>query len=160
ENSAHGPVKNPHNHEKVAGGSSGGSAAAVAADFVTASLGSDTGGSIRQPASYCGVVGLKPTYGRVSRHGLIAFASSFDCIGPLSHSVNDAAAVLEVIAGQDPHDGTSSSQQVPDYRQAIETPKANIKIGIPEEYFGDGLDDEIREGIQQKLKTLEAEGAE
>ena len=160
ENSIYGPTKNPVDTDKVAGGSSGGSAAAVAADFCTASLGSDTGGSIRQPASYCGVVGLKPTYGRVSRHGLIAFASSFDCIGPLTHSVEDAAAVLETIAGYDPNDNTSSSRAVPNYREFVENPDPNIRIGVPEEYFGKGLDDEIRDGIQDKLDELEESGAE
>lgn len=160
ENTIYGPTRNPRDTSKVAGGSSGGSAAAVAAEFCTASLGSDTGGSIRQPASYCGVVGLKPTYGRVSRHGLIAFASSFDCIGPLTHSVKDAATLLEAIAGPDPNDNTSSSRTVPNYRQFVEDPDSNIRIGIPEEYFGEGLDDEIREGIQDKLDALEQSGAE
>jgi aspartyl-tRNA(Asn)/glutamyl-tRNA(Gln) amidotransferase subunit A len=160
ENSAHGPTKNPVDTSKVPGGSSGGSAAAVAADFCTASLGSDTGGSIRQPASYCGVVGLKPTYGRVSRHGLVAFASSFDCIGPLTNSVDDAARILEVIAGPDPNDNTSSSRTVPNYTQFTEDLDSNIKIGVPEEYFGEGLDDEIRKGIESKLGDLEESGAE
>jgi len=160
ENAIYGPTHNPADTSKVAGGSSGGSAAAVAADFCTASLGSDTGGSIRQPASYCGVVGLKPTYGRVSRHGLIAFASSFDCIGPLTNSVKDAATILETIAGADPNDNTSSSRAVPNYSQFAESPDSNIRIGVPEEYFGDGLDDEIREGIQDKLSELEQSGAE
>jgi aspartyl-tRNA(Asn)/glutamyl-tRNA(Gln) amidotransferase subunit A len=144
----------------VPGGSSGGSAAAVAAEFCTASLGSDTGGSIRQPASYCGVVGLKPTYGRVSRHGLVAFASSFDCIGPLTNSVEDAALILETIAGFDPNDNTSSSRTVPSYQNFVKDPEPNIKIGVPEEYFGEGLDDEIRDGIQSKLSELEEAGAE
>lgn len=160
ENSIYGPTANPHNTDKVAGGSSGGSAAAVAAGFCTTSLGSDTGGSIRQPASYCGVVGLKPTYGRVSRYGLVAFASSFDCIGPFSNSVSDAASVLEVIAGYDENDNTSSSRMVPDYQKAVQAPSSNIKIGVPEEYYGEGLDEEIRDGIEQQLKELEAEGAE
>lgn len=160
ENSIYGPASNPHDSTRVPGGSSGGSAAAVAAGFCTASLGSDTGGSIRQPASYCGVVGLKPTYGRVSRYGLVAFASSFDCIGPLANSVTDAATVLEVISGYDDHDNTSSSRTVPDYREAARKPASNIRIGVPEEYFGEGLDDEIREGIQERLKELESEGAE
>ncbi len=160
ENSIYGPVKNPSDLNKVPGGSSGGSAAAVAAEYCTAALGSDTGGSIRQPASYCGVVGLKPTYGRVSRHGLVAFASSFDCIGPLSNSVKDAASILQVLAGYDKHDNTSSSRAIPDYTEAASDPASNIRIGVPEEYFGEGLDDEIREGIQAQLKELENEGAE
>lgn len=160
ENSRYGPVKNPHDYTKVSGGSSGGSAAAVAADFCGATLGSDTGGSIRQPASFCGTVGLKPTYGRVSRHGLIAFASSFDCIGPLTKSVSDAARILEVIAGADKNDNTSSSRAVPSYDEVIENPSSNIRIGVPEEYFGEGLDDEIREGINEQLSELEKEGAE
>lgn len=160
ENTIYDPAHNPAETSKVPGGSSGGSAAAVAADFCTASLGSDTGGSIRQPASYCGVVGLKPTYGRVSRHGLIAFASSFDCIGPLTHSVEDAALLLEAIAGVDSNDNTSSSRTVPDYTQFIKDPEPNIRIGVPEEYFGEGLDDEIRTGIQDRLSELEESGAE
>lgn len=160
ENSIYGPAKNPHDLKRVPGGSSGGSAAAVAAAFCTAALGSDTGGSIRQPASYCGVVGLKPTYGRVSRHGLVAFASSFDCIGPLVNSVADAATILEVISGYDDHDNTSSSRAVPDYQEAVKKPASNVRIGVPEEYFGEGLDDEIRNGIQDQLKELESEGAE
>jgi len=160
ENSIYGPSKNPIDTTKVPGGSSGGSAAAVAAEFCTASLGSDTGGSIRQPASYCGVVGLKPTYGRVSRHGLVAFASSFDCIGPLTNSVDDAARILEVIAGPDPNDNTSSSRTVPDYNKIADNLDSNIKIGVPEEYFGEGLDDEIRDGINSKLNELEQSGAE
>jgi aspartyl-tRNA(Asn)/glutamyl-tRNA(Gln) amidotransferase subunit A len=160
ENSIYGPVRNPADTSKVPGGSSGGSAAAVAADFCTASLGSDTGGSIRQPASYCGVVGLKPTYGRVSRHGLVAFASSFDCIGPLTNSVEDAALILETIAGFDPNDNTSSSRTVPSYQSFVKDPEPNIRIGVPEEYFGEGLDDEIRDGIESKLSELEEGGAE
>lgn len=160
ENSIYGAVKNPNDLNKVPGGSSGGSAAAVAAEYCTAALGSDTGGSIRQPASYCGVVGLKPTYGRVSRYGLVAFASSFDCIGPLANSVTDAANILEVLAGYDEHDNTSSSRTVPDYSDAVRDPGSNVRIGVPEEYFGEGLDEEIREGIQAQLKDLENEGAE
>lgn len=160
ENTIYGPTHNPEDLSKVPGGSSGGSAAAVAADFCTASLGSDTGGSIRQPASYCGVVGLKPTYGRVSRHGLVAFASSFDCIGPLTNNVKDAATILEAIAGFDPNDNTSSSRAVPNYQQFVNDPEPNIRIGVPEEYFGEGLDDEIREGIQDRLAELEESGAE
>ncbi len=160
ENSIYGPTRNPVDTSKVPGGSSGGSAAAVAADFCTASLGTDTGGSIRQPASYCGVIGLKPTYGRVSRHGLIAYASSFDCIGPLTHSVKDAALLLEILAGFDENDNTTSSRTVPDYQQFAENPDANIRIGVPEEYFGDGLDEEIKAGIQERLDELEQGGAE
>lgn len=160
ENTIYGPVKNPVDTSRVSGGSSGGSAAAVAAEFCTASLGSDTGGSIRQPASYCGVVGVKPTYGRVSRYGLVAYASSFDCIGPFANSVSDAAAVLEVIAGCDENDNTSSSRTVPNYREYTENPNPNIRIGVPEEYFGEGLDPEIRDGIQDQLKALESDGAE
>lgn len=160
ENTIYDPTRNPADPSKVPGGSSGGSAAAVAANFCTASLGTDTGGSIRQPASYCGVVGLKPTYGRVSRHGLIAYASSFDCIGPLTHSVKDAAVLLETLAGFDKNDNTSSSRTVPNYQQYVDKPDANIRIGVPEEYFGDGLDDEIREGIQGRLAELEQSGAE
>ncbi|PAU95546.1 Asp-tRNA(Asn)/Glu-tRNA(Gln) amidotransferase GatCAB subunit A [Aliifodinibius salipaludis] len=160
ENSVYGPTKNPVDTSKVPGGSSGGSAAAVAAEFCTASLGSDTGGSIRQPASYCGVVGLKPTYGRVSRHGLVAFASSFDCIGPLTNSVDDAARILETIAGPDPNDNTSSSRTVPNYTKFTENLDSNIKIGVPEEYFGEGLDEEIHKGIKNKLNELEESGAE
>lgn len=160
ENSIYGPVKNPNDLNRVPGGSSGGSAASVAAGFCTAALGSDTGGSIRQPASYCGVVGLKPTYGRVSRYGLVAFASSFDCIGPLTNSVEDAATILEVLSGYDENDNTSSSRAVPDYRYAVKNPSSKIRIGVPEEYFGEGLDTEIRDGIQEQLKELEGEGAE
>jgi aspartyl-tRNA(Asn)/glutamyl-tRNA(Gln) amidotransferase subunit A len=160
ENTIYGPTHNPKDTSKVPGGSSGGSAAAVAADFCTAALGSDTGGSIRQPASYCGVVGVKPTYGRVSRHGLVAFASSFDCIGPLTHTVEDAAILLEIIAGFDSNDNTSSSRAVPNYRRFAEDPEPNIRIGVPEEYFGEGLDDEIRDGIQSRLSELENSGAD
>lgn len=160
ENSIYGTVHNPHDTSKVSGGSSGGSAAAVASGFCTAALGSDTGGSIRQPAALCGVVGLKPTYGRVSRHGLVAFASSFDCIGPLANSVHDAASILEVIAGPDQNDNTSSSRAVPNYVESLDNPQSNIRIGVPEEYFGEGLDNEIRQGIQSILGELEQEGAE
>jgi len=160
ENSMYGPAKNPHDTRKVPGGSSGGSAAAVAAGFSNVTLGSDTGGSIRQPAAFCGVVGLKPTYGRVSRHGLVAFASSFDCIGPLSNSVYDAALTLSVIAGKDSRDNTTSTREVPDYTKVVENPERKIKIGIAEEYFGDGLDNEIRETLQTRLKDLETEGVE
>lgn len=160
EYSNFGPVKNPQNTDKVPGGSSGGSAAAVAAGMAMATLGSDTGGSIRQPASYCGVVGLKPTYGRVSRYGLVAFASSFDCIGPLAHSVEDTARILDVIAGFDERDNTSAHREKDDYIAAVQNPEKNIKIGVPEEFFGEGLDEEIKKGIEGMLEKLEADGAE
>ncbi|MEX0680867.1 MAG: amidase family protein [Balneolales bacterium] len=159
ENSIYGPARNPHNPDKVTGGSSGGSAAAVASGMCNAALGTDTGGSIRQPASYCGVVGVKPSYGRVSRHGLIAYASSFDCIGPLTHTVADAALVLEVIAGRDAGDATSSPYRVPDYSTLLEKPDTGIAVGIPEEYFGDGLDPEIREHVMNVAEKLEGKGA-
>jgi len=160
ESAIYGPVANPHNTKKVSGGSSGGSSASIAAEYGTASLGSDTGGSIRQPASYCGVVGLKPTYGRVSRHGLVAFASSFDSIGPFAHNVTDAAAVLEVLAGADANDSTTASVPVPEYTKRLQQPNEDIKIGVSDEYFGEGLDDEIRTAIESTLKKLEENGAE
>ena len=124
------------------------------------SLGSDTGGSIRQPASYCGVVGLKPTYSRVSRYGLVAYASSFDCIGPFAKNVTDAAILLEHLAGDDPMDNSSSDKPVENYSEVIKDSSGKLKIGVPKEYFGDGLDDEIREGIEAQLKELENDGAE
>jgi aspartyl-tRNA(Asn)/glutamyl-tRNA(Gln) amidotransferase subunit A len=160
ENSAFGPTKNPHNTDKVPGGSSGGSAAAVASGMSMVTLGSDTGGSIRQPASYCGTVGLKPTYGRVSRYGLVAFASSFDCIGPFSNNVEDTARILDVIAGFDERDNTSSHREKDDYVQAVQNPDKKIRIGVPEEFFGEGLDIEIKEGIENILDQLKADGAE
>ncbi|MDR9416334.1 MAG: amidase family protein [Gracilimonas sp.] len=160
ENSAFGPTKNPHNTDKVPGGSSGGSAAAVASGMSMVTLGSDTGGSIRQPASYCGTVGLKPTYGRVSRYGLVAFASSFDCIGPFSNNVEDTARILDVIAGFDERDNTSSHREKDDYVQAVQNPDKKIRIGVPEEFFGEGLDIEIKKGIENILDQLEADGAE
>lgn len=160
ENSAHGPVRNPHNPGMVPGGSSGGSAAAVAAGMCHATLGSDTGGSIRQPASLCGVVGLKPTYGRVSRYGLIAYASSFDCIGPLTTNVRDSALMLEVLAGKDSHDATTSDKPVETYTEAVGKSVDGLRIGIPAEYFGDGLDYEIHQKITGMLDRLKANGAE
>lgn len=160
ENSIYGPSKNPVNTDYVVGGSSGGSAAAVAANMCDTALGSDTGGSIRQPASYCGVVGLKPTYSRVSRYGLVAYASSFDCIGPFAKNVTDAAILLEHLAGDDPMDNSSSDKPVENYSRAIEESSGKLKIGVPKEYFGEGLDDEIREGIEARLKDLEKDGAE
>src|SRR5437764_1432569 len=139
ENSAFGPVRNPRDLERVPGGSSGGSAAAVAAGMTVAALGSDTGGSIRQPAAFCGVVGLMPTYGRVSRYGLIAFGSSLDHIGPLTRTVKDAAIILRHIAGRDPLDSTSADLPVADYEAEIEQPVKGLRLGVPKEYFGEGL---------------------
>ena len=160
ENSAFRPVRNPRDVTRVPGGSSGGSAAAVAANMAVFALGSDTGGSIRQPASFCGVVGLMPTYGRVSRYGLIAFASSLDHIGPLTKTVKDAAIVLRTIAGRDPMDSTSANLPVPDYPTELKKDIRGLRIGVAKEYFGDGLDDEIRHAVElaiDKLKTLGCE---
>lgn len=160
ENSAYGAVHNPHDLERVPGGSSGGSAAAVAAGMVTATLGTDTGGSIRQPASFCGVVGVLPTYGRVSRYGLIAFASSLDRIGPFAANVRDAATVLGVIAGHDPMDATSSPLPVPDYTAGIDQGVRGMKLGVPSEYFAEGLDAEVRAAIESGIEKLRGAGAE
>ncbi len=158
ENSAFGAVKNPINEDYVPGGSSGGSAAAVGGDLALVALGSDTGGSVRQPASFCNVVGLKPTYGRVSRYGLVAFGSSFDQIGVLAKTAEDAALVLEVIAGEDAMDSTSSNKPVEAYAQATVNPK-DLRIGVPKEFFTDALDPEINTMIQGVLKKLESQGA-
>lgn len=160
ENSAYGPVRNPHDKSRVPGGSSGGSAAAVAAGTAVAALGSDTGGSIRQPASFCGVVGLMPTYGRVSRYGLIAFASSLDHIGPLTKTVRDSASILKVIAGHDLMDATSAKVPVPDYEQELEKPVSGLKIGVPKEYFGAGLDAEIGTAVERAIEQLRSQVAE
>ncbi|MGO9621390.1 MAG: Asp-tRNA(Asn)/Glu-tRNA(Gln) amidotransferase subunit GatA [Desulfobaccales bacterium] len=160
ENSAFGPTRNPWNREYVPGGSSGGSAAAVAADLCLGALGSDTGGSIRQPACLCGVVGLKPTYGRVSRYGLVAYASSLDQIGPITKEVKDAALLMSVIAGHDPQDSTSVPQAVPDYAAALGQDLKGLKIGVPREYFGPGLDQEVEAAIRSALGTLGGLGAE
>ena len=160
ENSYFGPVRNPHNPAYVPGGSSGGSAAAVAAGMCHAALGSDTGGSIRQPAAFCGVVGLKPTYGRVSRYGLVAFASSLDCIGPFAHSVEDVARVLGVMAGHDAGDSTSAPVAAPDYAEALTGAVGGVRIGLPKEYYAQGLDDDIRRMIDSQVDRLRAEGAE
>lgn len=160
ENSIYGPTRNPHDTTRVPGGSSGGSAAAVAARFCDATLGSDTGGSIRQPAGFCGVVGIKPSYGRVSRYGLVAYASSFDCIGPIAHTVRDAATILEVIAGRDANDMTSSDKPVPVYSDSVGKSVKGLRIGVPEEYFGEGLDSEIRIKIEALIQTFKSEGAE
>jgi len=158
ENSAYGPVMNPRALDRVPGGSSGGSAAAVAANFAVATLGTDTGGSIRQPAAFCGVVGLLPTYGRVSRYGLIAFASSLDRVGPLTKSVKDAATVLQVIAGKDVMDATSSDRPVEDYVGGLAKPVEGVRIGVPKEYFGEGLDPEIRAAIDGVIAGLKMVG--
>lgn len=158
ENSAYGPVRNPKALDRVPGGSSGGSAAAVAANFAVATLGTDTGGSIRQPAAFCGVVGVLPTYGRVSRYGLIAFASSLDRVGPFAGNVKDAATVLQVLAGKDVRDATSSDRPVEDYVGALAKPVEGLRIGVPEEYFGEGLDPEIRAAIEGVLAGLKTAG--
>ncbi len=159
ENSAFGRVLHPLDGSRVPGGSSGGSAVAVAAGLATVALGSDTGGSIRQPASLTGVVGLKPTYGRVSRYGLVAFASSFDQIGPFALCTRDIARVLKVIAGYDPCDSTSSNTPVPDYVSTLTGDVTGLRIGIPKEYFSDALDPEIRNAIERRLETLRQRGA-
>jgi aspartyl-tRNA(Asn)/glutamyl-tRNA(Gln) amidotransferase subunit A len=158
ENSAYGPVRNPFDTERVPGGSSGGSAAAVASNLAVATLGSDTGGSIRQPASFCGVVGVLPTYGRVSRYGLIAFASSLDRIGPFASNVRDAATLLGVIAGHDPKDATSSPAPVDDYAAECDKPVAGLRIGVPAEYFAEGLDPEVRAAVEKGIAALQAAG--
>src|SRR6478672_1580518 len=160
ENSAYGPVRNPRDLSRVPGGSSGGSAAAVAADMAVFTLGSDTGGSIRQPASFCGVVGLMPTYGRVSRYGLIAFASSLDHIGPLTSSVKDAAIVLRTIAGRDANDSTSAAVPVPDYEAELDRPVRGARLGVPKEYFGEGLHPEVRSAVEAAIQKLAAAGCE
>lgn len=159
ENSAFGPVANPWDLTRVPGGSSGGSAAALAAGEVIASLGSDTGGSIRQPAALCGLVGLKPTYGLVSRYGLVAYASSLDQIGPFGRTTEDVALVLQALAGHDPLDSTSFKADVPDYRAALAGP-APRRIGIPKEYFGDGLDPEIGAAVEAAVKFYRDRGCE
>ena len=161
ENSAFGPTRNPWNVHMVPGGSSGGSAAAVAADECVAALGSDTGGSIRQPASFCGVVGLKPTYGRVSRYGLVAFASSLDQIGPITKNVTDAAILLGAIAGHDPRDSTSADVPVPDYTKAFKKRDVKkLKLGVPVEYFASGLDPDVERAVHAAIDELQNLGAE
>src|ERR1700758_3346532 len=160
ENSGFRPVRNPRNKTRVPGGSSGGSAAAVAADMAVATLGSDTGGSIRQPASFCGVVGLKPTYGRGSRFGLIALASSLDHIGPFAKSAKDAALMLRTIAGRDPMDATSAELPVPDYVSELDKPVKGLKIGVAREYFGEGLEPETRSAVEAGVQKLASLGCE
>ncbi len=160
ENSAFGPVRNPWDRERVPGGSSGGSAASVAARIAVASLGSDTGGSIRQPAACCGVVGLKPTYGRVSRYGLIAFASSLDQIGPFTRDVTDAAMLLGAIAGHDPMDSTCVDEPVPDYTAALKPDARGLRIGVPKEYFIAGTDPEVEASVRTAIEAFRQLGAE
>lgn len=159
ETSAYGVTKNPRNPEHVPGGSSGGSAAAVAAEECFFALGSDTGGSIRQPASYCGVVGMKPTYGTVSRYGLVAYGSSLDQIGPLTKTVEDCALVLELIASHDEKDSTSVYREDTDFTSALKTDVKGMRIGIPRDYFGEGLDPEVKEAVLKAAKLLEEQGA-
>jgi aspartyl-tRNA(Asn)/glutamyl-tRNA(Gln) amidotransferase subunit A len=162
ETSYFGPVRNPLDERRVPGGSSGGSAAAVAAGMCHAALGTDTGGSVRLPAAFCGVVGMNPTYGRVSRHGLVAFASSLDCIGPVTAGVDDAAAILQVMAGHDPNDATSAPVAVDDLASVIaasEDRLRGLRVGLPEEYLGDGLDGEVRQAIEERVEALRSAGA-
>lgn len=160
ETSSFGPARNPWDTERVPGGSSGGSAAAVAAGQTVWALGSDTGGSIRQPASFCGIVGLKPTYGRISRYGLVAFGSSLDQIGPLTKDVTDSALLLNIISGFDPKDSTSANCSVPDYTQALTREVKGLRIGIPKEYFIDGIQPEVLNAVQSAIKLLERAGAQ
>ena len=159
ENSAFGPTRNPHNVERVAGGSSGGSAAAVAADQCLGALGTDTGGSIREPASFCGVVGLKPTYSRVSRYGVIAYASSLDQVGPFAKTVRDAAILMNELAGVDPRDSTCAARPVPDYEAALTGDVTGMRVGVPREYFVDGMNPEVEGAVRAALKAYEAMGA-
>ena len=159
ENSYYGPVKNPWDLERIPGGSSGGSAAAVAARLAPAATGTDTGGSIRQPAAFCGITGIKPTYGRVSRYGMVAFASSLDQGGVMAHTAEDAALILKVMSGHDPHDSTSSKTPVVNYREHLNNKIEGMKIGLPKEYFQPGLDSEIEKSIESAKKELEKLGA-
>ncbi|HBP41577.1 MAG TPA: Asp-tRNA(Asn)/Glu-tRNA(Gln) amidotransferase GatCAB subunit A [Halomonas sp.] len=159
ENSYFGAVKNPWDLTAVPGGSSGGSAAAVAAGLVPAAMGTDTGGSIRQPAAFCGITGLKPTYGRVSRYGIIAYASSLDQAGPMAKSAEDCAHLLNVIAGHDVRDSTSVARGVPDYTETLNAPLSGLKIGLPKEYFGDGLDADVEKAVREAVKVYESLGA-
>jgi aspartyl-tRNA(Asn)/glutamyl-tRNA(Gln) amidotransferase subunit A len=160
ENSAYGPVKNPWNAEFVSGGSSGGSAASVAALMAPASIGTDTGGSIRQPASFCGVVGVKPTYGRVSRYGIIAFASSLDQAGPMTRDVRDSALLLEVISGFDEKDSTTSKRAIPSWSSSLTEDLRGLKIGKPREYFAEGLDAEVAAIVEKSIEVLKSRGAQ
>ncbi len=159
ERSLNGPVRNPWDPERVPGGSSGGSAVALASGTCPLTLGTDTGGSIRQPAAFCGVAGLKPTYGRVSRQGVIAYASSLDQVGPMARTVRDLALLLQVIAGHDPADATSLNEPVPDYLAALDTPLAGLRVGVPAEYFQEGLDPSVERAVRAAEDTLRREGA-
>ena len=159
ENSYYGPCLNPWSDEHVPGGSSGGSAACVAGNLAPISIGSDTGGSIRQPASFCGITGLKPTYGRVSRFGLIAFASSLDQLGPMTKTAEDAALMMNVISGHDGRDSTSAKQDVPDFQDGLDKPLTGLKIGVCKEHFDDGLDAEVESTVREAISTLEGMGA-
>jgi len=159
ENSAFFPTRNPWNLERIPGGSSGGSAAAVAADQCIAALGTDTGGSIRQPAACCGVVGLKPTYGRVSRYGIIAFASSMDQVGPMTKDVRDAALLLQALAGHDPADSTSSNRSVPDYATALNGDVKGLRLGVPKEYFVSGMQPQVEKSVRSAIRQLSNNGA-
>jgi aspartyl-tRNA(Asn)/glutamyl-tRNA(Gln) amidotransferase subunit A len=159
ENSAFGPTRNPYDLERVAGGSSGGSAAAVAVDECLGSLGADTGGSIREPASFCGVVGIKPTYSRVSRFGIVAYASSLDQVGPFAKTVRDAAILLRSLAGGDPADSTCSTRPVPDYEGALDGEVKGLRIGVPKEYFVEGMQPEVEKAVRAALKRYESMGA-
>jgi aspartyl-tRNA(Asn)/glutamyl-tRNA(Gln) amidotransferase subunit A len=158
ENSAYGPVRNPVAPDRVPGGSSGGSAAAVAAGLAVGALGTDTGGSVRQPGALCGIPAMMPTYGRVSRYGLIAFASSLDRIGPFATSVRDAATILSVVAGHDPSDETSAEVPTPDYAAELDKPVSEMRIGIPKEYFGEGMDADVRQHVEAGIERLESLG--
>jgi aspartyl-tRNA(Asn)/glutamyl-tRNA(Gln) amidotransferase subunit A len=160
ENSAYGAVRNPEAMDRVPGGSSGGSAAAVAAGLAVAALGTDTGGSVRQPGAFCGIPAMMGSYGRVSRYGLIAFASSLDRIGPFATNARDVASVLGVIAGRDANDSTSTTAPVPDYKALMEKPVKGLRIGIPKEYFGEGMDDEVRKKIEAGIEVLKKLGCE
>ena len=161
ENSMYGPVKNPINLDKVAGGSSGGSAAAVADNMCIFAIAEDTGGSIRQPASFCGIVGMRPSYGRNSRFGIMPMASSFDTVGPMTKTVEDMAIVMQVIAGNDPLDATTVPEIVPDYTSEINQDLKGLRVGVPKEYFeAEGMDEEVRKIIEKQIKNLEAQGAE
>ena len=158
ENSAYGPVRNPLAMDRVPGGSSGGSAAAVAAGMAVAALGTDTGGSVRQPGSFCGIPAMMPTYGRVSRYGLIAFASSLDRVGPLARNVRDLAKIMAVMAGGDPMDSTAAGVPVPNYAQSLDEPVKGLRIGVPTDYFAEGLDSEVREKVEAGISRLEQLG--